>query len=48
LAKGVVESKVRRTGESGELALDSLVAGVQSLIAAEYAVVNQMLKPEVL
>jgi prolyl-tRNA synthetase len=48
LAKGVVESKVRRTSESGEIALDGLVAGVQSLIAAEYAVVNQMLKPEVL
>ena len=48
LAKGVVESKVRRTGESGEIALDGLVAGVQSLIAAEYAVINQMVKPEVL
>jgi prolyl-tRNA synthetase len=48
LTKGVVESKVRRTGESGEIALNSLVAGVQELIAAEYAVINQMLKPEVL
>ncbi len=48
LTKGVVEAKVRRTGESGEIALDGLVAGVQALIAAEYAVINQMLKPEVL
>lgn len=46
LTKGVVESKVRRTGESGEIALDGLVAGVQALIATEYAVINQSLKAE--
>lgn len=46
LKNGIVERKVRRTGEAGELALDGLVAGVQSLIAAEYAVINQSLKLE--
>ena len=46
LKNGIVERKVRRTGEAGELTLDGLVAGVQSLIEAEYAVINQSLKLE--
>lgn len=48
LKNGVVEQKVRRTGESGEIALDKLVAGVQNLIAAEYAAIRLLLKEEVL
>ncbi len=46
LKNGIVERKVRRTGESGEIALDNLVAGVRDLIDAEYAVILQALKPE--
>lgn len=46
LKNGIVERKVRRTGEAGEIALAGLVAGVQSLIEAEYAVINQSLKAE--
>lgn len=46
LKNGIVERKVRRTGEAGEIALDGLVAGVQDLIDAEYAVINQALKAE--
>ncbi|MCB0183060.1 MAG: hypothetical protein KDE31_02285, partial [Caldilineaceae bacterium] len=46
LANGIVERKLRRTGESGEIALDSLVAGVQELIAGEEAVVRALLKEE--
>ena len=46
LKNGIVERKVRRTGEAGEIALAGLVAGVQSLMEAEYAVINQSLKAE--
>lgn len=46
LKNGIVERKVRRTGEAGEIALDGLVAGVQSLIEAEYAAIRSLLKEE--
>ncbi|MEZ4726542.1 MAG: His/Gly/Thr/Pro-type tRNA ligase C-terminal domain-containing protein [Caldilineaceae bacterium] len=48
LTKGVVECKVRRTGETSEIALENLVAGVQELIAAEYAAIRHLLKEETL
>jgi len=46
LANGIVERKVRRTGESGEISLDELVTGVQELIANEVAVVQALLQEE--
>ena len=46
LKNGIVERKVRRTGEVGEIALDGLIDGVQQLIAAELAVVQQLLRIE--
>lgn len=46
LKNGIVESKLRRTEESGEIALDGLVAGVQELIADEYGVIQQLLREE--
>jgi len=48
LTKGVVECKVRRTGEASEIALGNLVTGVQELIAAEYAAIRHLLKEETL
>ncbi len=48
LKNGIVERKVRRTGESGEIALDNLIAGVQALIDAEYAAIRSLLKAETL
>jgi prolyl-tRNA synthetase len=48
LKNGVVERKIRRTGESGEIALDGLVDGVRALMAAEYNVVQQLLREETL
>jgi len=48
LANGIVERKLRRTSESGEIALDNLVAGVQALIADEVAVVQALVKEETL
>ena len=48
LKNGIVERKVRRTGESGEIALDNLVAGVRDLIDAEYAAIRPLLKAELL
>ena len=46
LKNGIVEYKLRRTDESGELALDGLVAGVQELIAAEHKVIRALLRTE--
>jgi hypothetical protein len=37
LKNGIVEMKLRRSGETGELPLNNLVAEVQALIAAETA-----------
>lgn len=48
LGNGIVEYKLRRTDESGELALDGLVDGVQGLIDGEYAMINSLLKEETL
>jgi len=48
LKNGIVEYKIRRTGESGEIALAGLVDGVQALIAAEYAALQTLLKDETL
>lgn len=48
LKSGIVECKVRRTGDSGEIGLDKLVAGVQGLIDAEYAAIHSLLKEEIL
>ncbi|MEZ4862656.1 MAG: proline--tRNA ligase [Caldilineaceae bacterium] len=46
LKNGIVEYKVRRTGDGGEIALDNLVAGVQALIDAEYDVLRALLREE--
>ena len=48
LKNGVVEMKVRRTGESSEIPLDQLVAGVQAAADAEWAFINSRLKEETL
>jgi prolyl-tRNA synthetase len=45
LKNGIVEMKLRRNGESGELPLDNLVAAVQSLIAAETARIQARVVP---
>ncbi len=46
LKNGIVEYKIRRSGESGEIALDGLVDGVWALIEAEYAVLHMLLREE--
>ncbi len=46
LKNGIVEYKLRRSGESGEIALDGLVDGVRGLIAAEYTFIAMTLKEE--
>ncbi len=48
LKNGIVEYKLRRTADAGELPLATLVAGVQELIKAEEAVIQTLLKPETL
>ena len=45
LKNGVVELKLRRNGESGEIAVATLVPGVQELIAAEFARINSRVAP---
>lgn len=46
LKNGIVEYKIRRSGESGEIALDGLVDGVRALIEAEYAELHTLLREE--
>ncbi len=46
LQSGVVEYKVRRTGESGTIPLNDLVNGVQALLAAEWAELAKLRQPE--
>jgi len=46
LKNGIVERKVRRTAESGEIALEQLVSEVQGLIATELAAVQGLLRKE--
>ena len=41
LKNGIVERKVRRNGESGEIALDNLLVGVRDLIDNEYVVISK-------
>ncbi|MBX3010689.1 MAG: proline--tRNA ligase [Caldilineaceae bacterium] len=48
LKNGIVEYRVRRTGNNGEIALDQLIAGVHDLIAAEYTVLQALLQEETL
>ena len=48
LQNGVLEVRLRRSGENRELALDRLVAGVQSVIAEETARIEATLTPEAL
>jgi len=48
LKNGIVERKVRRTGESGEIALDNLIGSVRMLIDAEYTALYSRLKEEIL
>jgi prolyl-tRNA synthetase len=43
LQNGVVELKVRRTGATGAIPLDSLGSGVQAALDAEWAVIRDML-----
>ena len=45
LKNGVVEMKLRRNGEQGEIALGSLVADVAALVEAEVARVNAKAVP---
>lgn len=46
LQAGVVEYRLRRTGETGTIPLDGLVAGVQTLLAAEWAELEKLRQPE--
>ena len=46
LKNGIVEYKLRRNDESGELALDGLVAELRRLIAAEYTAIRQLMREE--
>ena len=46
LKAGVVELKFRRTGESREIPLDNLVAGVQAAAAEEWAWIDVLLEEE--
>jgi prolyl-tRNA synthetase len=46
LQNGVVELKLRRTGEASTIPLDNLVAGVQAVVDSEWAVIRGMLREE--
>ena len=46
LQQGIVEFKVRRTGEMGTIPLDGLVAGLHAAIAAEQAWIDALHKVE--
>ena len=48
LQNGIVEMKLRRNGESGELALDNLVAEVQAVVSAETDAIMATLAEETL
>lgn len=48
LKNGIVEAKLRRTGESTDLTIDTLVADVQQLIATERALIQETLVEETL
>lgn len=48
LKNGIVEMKLRRTGESSEIALDNLVDGVRTAMADEQVWIDAMLKEETL
>ncbi len=43
---GVAEVKIRRTGETREIALDDIVSGVEAALAEEWAVIRGLLKKE--
>jgi prolyl-tRNA synthetase len=43
LKSGLLELKIRRTGETREIALDNLLAGIQSTIAEEWALLHALL-----
>jgi hypothetical protein len=45
LKNGIVEMKLRRNGEGGEIPLATLVSDVQSLIAAETARIQAKVVP---
>jgi prolyl-tRNA synthetase len=46
LKSGALELKLRRNGELREIAVDSIVAGMKSVIDAEMAAIHATLKPE--
>ncbi len=48
LKSGVVEYTVRRTGDSGEIALDGLIDGLEKLLQIEWNLINSLLKEEAL
>lgn len=48
LKNGVVEMKIRRTGEASETPLNKLIAGVQAAINEEWAVIHALLHVETL
>ena len=48
LQNGILEYKVRRTGEGGEIALDNLLAGLQEVMDQEWAVLHAMMTTETL
>ncbi|MEM7530668.1 MAG: proline--tRNA ligase [Chloroflexota bacterium] len=46
LKNGVLEYSIRRTGEKGEIALDSMLESVQGFVDAEWAVIQALMKTE--
>jgi prolyl-tRNA synthetase len=48
LAQGIVELRSRRTGETVNVPLDSLVDGVREAAQSEWRWITDMVKPEVI
>ena len=48
LKNGIVEYTIRRTGDSGEIALDGLIDGLQTLLQAEWDLIGSLMKEETL
>ena len=46
LERGIVETQLRRNGEKGEMALETLVSDIQALIDSETALIMSTLKEE--
>ena len=48
LQQGIVELKIRRTGEMRSIPLDDLEGGLRAAAAEEWAWINALLRPEAL